>query len=258
MAKYDLPAMIEKALEVSKADTLYYVAHSMGTMVGFAQFSQDHNLAKKIKQFYAIGPVVHMNHVQGPVKYGGTFLKGPMVAVFKRIFGIDEFLPNTQWQQIFAKYVCGNRPTDLICKNLLLMISGPNTHQMNESRIPVINAHSPAGTSIQNVLHFGQLMNTGKFQGYDYGSPNANRIKYGTPSPPLYNLGNMNVPVAFYSSELDWLAASGDVAEAVSLVKNVIADVVVPRFNHMDFVWGLRAAEEVYQPILKSILKDFS
>lgn len=75
MAKYDLPALINKALEISGASQVYYVAHSMGTMTGFAQFSNDQELAKKIKHFYAMGPVLNMRHVQGPVRFAAPFTK---------------------------------------------------------------------------------------------------------------------------------------------------------------------------------------
>jgi len=255
MAKYDLPAMLKKALEVSKAEKIYYVAHSMGTMAGFAQFSQDQALAQKIKQFYAIGPIMNMKNVKGPVAMAAPYTK--YAGIITRIFGVDQFLPNNKLQQMWAKYVCPNPLTDLMCKNVLLMISGPNTHQINESRVPVIDSHSPAGTSVQNILHFGQLMNTGNFQAYDYGSAKANQKHYGTDKPPVYDVSKMDVPVAFYSSEQDWLADPLDVLGAVNSCKKVIANVVVPNFNHMDLVWGTRAAPEIFQPILQSIAKDF-
>jgi len=256
MAKYDLPAMLNAALNISKADKLYYVAHSMGTMAGFAQFSQDKKLAQKIKQFYAIGPVMNMQHVEGPVKYAAPFTK--YLNLITKIFGVDEFLPNNKLQQLWAKYVCPNPLTDIVCKNVLLMIAGPNTKQINESRIDVIDAHSPSGTSVQNVIHFGQLMNSGKFQAYDYGSAKKNQEHYGSDTPPEYDVSQLEVPVSFYSSDKDWLADPQDVANAVSKVKNVIENVQVPNYNHMDFVWGTRAAAEVFTPIQKSIAKDFA
>jgi len=254
MAQYDLPALINKALEVSGASQVYYVAHSMGTMTGFAKFSDDQDLAKKIKHFYALGPVLNMRHVQGPAKWGAPFTKS--ASFVASILGIDEFLPNTKLQQMIAKYVCPNPLTDIICQNVLEMISGP-TGQLNASRIPVIDAHSPAGTSVQNVVHFGQLINSGNFQAYDYGSAKANHAKYGSDQPPVYQVQNMDLPVSVYYGGNDWLAPPSDALYAMQQLKNVVESIFLADFNHMDFAWGVKAAPQVYQPIAKSISQDF-
>jgi len=258
MAAFDLPALINKTLDISGAKQIYYVGHSMGTMTGFAKFSQDQILAKKIKQFYALGPVLSMKNVQPPVKWAAPFTNS--MRLVASIFGVDEFLPNNHFQELWAKWVCPNPLTDLLCKNVLLMISGPDTHQINSSRVPVINAHSPAGTSVQNVIHFGQLMNTGNFQAYDYGNAKTNQKHYGMDYPPLYDVSTFDIPVAFYSGAVDALATPTDVAYAMTLFKQslIFDNVFLEGFAHMDFAWGTRAAPMVYQPIKKSILKDFS
>lgn len=256
MALFDLPALINKTLEISQAQQIYYVAHSMGTMTGFALFSQDQVLAKKIKQFYALGPILSMKNVQGPVKYAKPFVS--KIKLLTTIFGIDQFLPSNYLQELWAKYVCTNPMTDLICKNVLLMIGGPNTHQINATRVPVINSHSPAGTSVQNILHFGQLMTTGNFQAYDYGNPKTNQKHYGMVYPPLYDVSKFEIPIAFYSGDVDYLATPTDVAYTMSLFKNVIGNTYLENFAHMDFAWGIRAATAIYQPITKRISMDFS
>lgn len=48
MGQYDLPAMLYLTLNITGAETLYYVGHSMGTMTAFAKFSQDQTLAKRV------------------------------------------------------------------------------------------------------------------------------------------------------------------------------------------------------------------
>jgi lysosomal acid lipase/cholesteryl ester hydrolase len=254
MAAYDLPALIGKALQVSGTEKIYYVAHSMGTMTAFAQFSTNQPLADKIKHFYALGPVLNMRNVKGPVRWGAPLTKS--MSWVAQVLGIDEFLPNTKLQQYLAAIICPHSHTEVVCMNVLDMISGP-TDQMNATRMPVIDAHSPAGTSVQNVVHFGQLINSGNFQAYDYGSTKKNQAKYGTSQPPIYDVTKMSTPISIYYGDNDWLASPKDVEYAVTQFQNVVESFLLKDFNHMDFAWGLRAGDQVFRPIAESIKKDF-
>ena len=62
MAEYDIPAMLEHALQISGQSQLFYVGHSQGTLVGFTAFSSNPELAKKVKMFFALAPVFYLNH----------------------------------------------------------------------------------------------------------------------------------------------------------------------------------------------------
>ena len=49
MARYDLPAMLEYVLAQTNQSQLYYGGHSQGTTIGFAEFSRNQTLAKKVR-----------------------------------------------------------------------------------------------------------------------------------------------------------------------------------------------------------------
>ena len=61
--KYDLPAMLNYALEESGQDQLSYVGHSQGTAMGFGGFSSMPELAVKVKLFVALAPVTNATYV---------------------------------------------------------------------------------------------------------------------------------------------------------------------------------------------------
>ena len=82
MAKYDLPASINYALSVSKQEQLFYVGHSQGTLIGFAGFGQNPDLAKKIKAFFALAPVTTVGHIEGAIKVLSYFIPEVEVIVF--------------------------------------------------------------------------------------------------------------------------------------------------------------------------------
>jgi len=48
MAHYDLPAMLNYVLRATGRQKLFYVGHSQGTLIAFAQFSHDRLLANKV------------------------------------------------------------------------------------------------------------------------------------------------------------------------------------------------------------------
>jgi len=251
MAEYDLPAMINKVLEVSQASSLFYVGHSMGTTAAFAKFSRDKEFGRKIKTFYALAPGVMYQHVKGPLRLIAPMIE--MQYVFFKIFGFNEFLPSNTWMRLFAKYFCGNNPvTELYCQNLLLLTAGPESHQMNHTRVPVYIAHAPAGVSTQTFAHYGQIIMSRKFQMYDYGS-SKNKDRYGQVTPPQYDVSQIEVPTYLFWGDDDWLAPPADVEMLIPKLRNVIGKTFLKKFNHLDFVWGLRATEDVYWPIIKNI-----
>jgi len=114
-------------------------------------------------------------------------------------------------------------------------------------------AHTPAGTSVGNLAHFGQMVMSGLFQYFDFGSAESNRKHYRQNTPPLYHLENVQVPVALFYGQLDILADPQDVKEIISKLRNISGRFEYPDFNHLDFIWGLRAPDEVYSKIIKLI-----
>lgn len=48
MAEYDLPAMTNHILNVTKYTQIVYIGHSQGTLIGFAKFSSDLKFARKV------------------------------------------------------------------------------------------------------------------------------------------------------------------------------------------------------------------
>ena len=51
MASIDLPAMVDKALEISGQSKLFYVGHSQGTLIMFAQLASDNKEFKNKVEF---------------------------------------------------------------------------------------------------------------------------------------------------------------------------------------------------------------
>lgn len=124
-----------------------------------------------------------------------------------------------------------------------------------QALIPIIQGQMPAGCAINQLLHYGQNIRTGRFQHFDPDFfNNFVAIKNDTFAPD-YNLENINAPVALFYSNYDFLAGAADVQLLKNRLPNVIEDFQVTEkvFNHVDFLWGVDAPRIIYNRILKII-----
>nr|CAD2191363.1 unnamed protein product [Meloidogyne enterolobii] len=260
MSSKDLPAMIDKALKVSGQSKLYYVGHSQGTEIMFAQLSNGNpNFSKKIIKFFALAPVASVKHIKGLFAIIGK-LFGKHLGILSWLFGSHEFLPHNWATQLFAKMICGQSWENPFCDNILFLIGGPETSQFNRSRLMVYMAHEPAGTSTKNIIHWSQMQQSGFVQKFNYGTAKANYLHYGQNTPPIYNLTKIsNVPIYLYYSDSDWLATKKDVEETILQQipsKYIKISKNLPNFNHFDFIWGINANKIIYDEIIKEALKE--
>ncbi|XP_046510803.1 lipase member K isoform X2 [Equus quagga] len=223
MAKYDLPATINFIVEKTGQEQLYYVGHSQGTTIAFIAFSTNPELAKKIKIFFALAPVITVKYTQSPMKKLATLSRKAV----KVLFGDKMFYSQTFFDHFIATKVCNRKLFHHICSNFLFTLSGFDWKNLNMSRLDVYLAQSPAGTSVQNMLHWAQL------------------------TPPLYNVTKMEVPTAVWSGGQDLVADPKDVENLLPKITKLIYYKLIPHYNHLDFYLGQDAPQEIYQDLIR-------
>ncbi|KAK6040195.1 hypothetical protein COOONC_22301 [Cooperia oncophora] len=130
MAQYDLPAMINQALVVSGQPHVYYVGYSQGTLTMFAKLSADPSFSKKIKMFFALAPIGSVAHIEGLLRTLVTDFSTEL-AIWTKLFGSGEFLPNNFLIKSFTSMACGYGIQREICEHVLFAITGPDTKGMN-------------------------------------------------------------------------------------------------------------------------------
>ena len=84
MAEYDLPAMLNYALNISGQSQLFYVGHSQGTLIGFTGFSSNPELASKVKMFFALAPVFTVGYVSEIIRGAAYAMYPALVSSRKR------------------------------------------------------------------------------------------------------------------------------------------------------------------------------
>ncbi|KAI5154819.1 lipase member M isoform X2 [Manis pentadactyla] len=246
MARFDLPAVINFILQKTGQEKIYYVGYSQGTTMAFIAFSTMPELAQKIKMYFALAPIATVKHAKGP---GTKFLLLPAMMI-KGLFGKQEFLYQTRFLRKFVIYLCGQVILDQICSNIMLLLGGFNTNNMNVSRANVYVAHTPAGTSVQNILHWSQAVYSGELRAFDWGNETKNLEKGNQPTPMRYKVRDMTVPTAMWTGGQDWLSNPDDVKTLLSDMTNLIYHKNIPEWAHVDFIWGLDAPHRMYNEII--------
>ncbi|XP_062234437.1 gastric triacylglycerol lipase [Platichthys flesus] len=246
MALKDLPAVVNYILKVTGQEQIFYIGHSQGTTIAFMAFSTLPELASKIKLFFGLAPVATVAFTRSPMTKLSV-LPEPLIWA---LFGSRNFLPQSHLIEWFAEHVCGKQPLSELCGNLFFVLCGFDEKNLNMTRTPVYTTHCPAGTSVQNMVHWAQHIHGGKLTAFDFGAE-GNVRHYNQSTPPQYNVQDMKVPTALFSGGQDTLADPKDVAVLLTQVSNLIYHQHIEHWEHLDFIWGLDAPEQMFPSILK-------
>ncbi|XP_024119868.1 lysosomal acid lipase/cholesteryl ester hydrolase-like, partial [Oryzias melastigma] len=217
MALKDLPAAINHVLNVTAQDQIFYIGHSQGTTIAFMAFSALPELASKIKLFFGLAPVATVAFTDSPM----TKLSILPDALIWDLFGRRDFLPQNDYIKWLAEHVCGKRLLSELCGNIFFVLCGFDEKNLNMTRTPVYTTHCPAGTSVQNMVHWAQAVHGGKLTAFDFGAA-GNMKHYNQTTPPDYHVKDMTVPTALFSGGQDTLADPKDVAVLLTQVSNLV------------------------------------
>ncbi|MBZ3872615.1 Lipase member M [Sciurus carolinensis] len=189
---------------------------------GFIAFSTMPELAQKIKMYFALAPIATVKYAKSP---GTKFLLLPDMMI-RGLFGKKEFLYQTRFFRQFVIYLCGQMILDQICSNIILLLGGFNTNNMN------------------------MAVSSGELRAFDWGSETKNLEKGNQPTPMRYKVRDMTVPTAMWTGGQDWLSNPEDVKTLLSEVTNLIYHKNIPEWAHVDFIWGLDAPHRMYNEII--------
>ncbi|XP_070802225.1 lysosomal acid lipase/cholesteryl ester hydrolase-like [Pituophis catenifer annectens] len=248
MGYYDIPAVINFILNKTKQQQLYYVGHSEGTTAGFISFSTWPELAERIKVFFGMGPIITLTYTTCPLIKMWT---PPLL--LHTLYGYLGILQYPSTLRNLKVAVCNFQPK--FCESIMSFIAGSNTPNFNLSRMDMYVAHSPAGTSVQNLLHWKQIYHEKVFQAYDYGTKEKNMEKYNQTTPPVYKIEDIKIPFAFWYGGNDLLVNIKDLQALLARLGNVIYHQHVPEWQHLDYIWGLDAPEVMYMHIIEIMKK---
>merc|ERR550519_983953 len=258
IAKYDLPAMIEKALQISGQPDLLYAGHSMGSTTYMILHKYRPDIVEKVRLANFLSPIAYMGNAQGLLPWIAS-LEKLLGNLLIDLMGVGEFLPSNLLMDCIATLFCQEGSImQGFCSNILFMLVGFDSPQMNKTLTSAIMHHTPAGASTRTLLHYAQEINSGRFEGYDWGSKQKNEQHHGTETPPVYDLKDVTTPLAIHWGDNDWLAAPSDLIRVIMDIPNILPgmnhEIQLPSWNHLDFLWAIDADKYVYSKLLDDLM----
>ncbi|KAJ5066379.1 lipase [Anaeramoeba ignava] len=252
MMIYDFPANTEYILNQTKLSQISYVGHSQGGGMLLGGLSLLPEMQDKFSSIVLLAPASYEEHQSSILL---EVLATLDTAEFLEMFGYQDFLPQTWWLKLIADTICAAWPS--ICENVLFLITGTDPGNLNQTRMPVIINHTPAGTSTKNMMHWSQLVFTNRWQMFDYGKQ-GNIEMYGVDPPPEFPAERITHPISFYFGGKDSLVTQ---ANWEMLFAKLSPDVdhevtVIDKYEHMDMLWALDAYKILNPNVVADLKKN--
>lgn len=247
---YDIPAFIDLVLKETGHKTVGYVGYSQGAGSLFALLSVQPEYGAKIKPFIAWAPAVYLKRAK-------TLIRPALKLTYSYMHkNSGEFSVTQTWFNDFSQIFCRRSLGSMVCAEFLQSVFGPSV-SLNRTRLPVYTHFSPSPCSRWQVVHYVQMGDSGKFNRFDYHQKNIEI--YGQSHPPEFPLHQIpkNQTIVLMYGRSDWFVDSADVVRLIfqlrfSGMPNII-DYAVPtfRWNHYDFLAGMRAGRYVYDKTIE-------
>ncbi|XP_073821502.1 lipase 3-like [Musca autumnalis] len=249
---YDIAAMIDYALATNGQGqkSIHYVGHSQGTTVFFALMASRPEYNAKIKTAHMLAPVAFMSNMEDKlVRTLAPFLGHHNT--YSAFFDSQEFIPHNE---LFTKLLYNacqpNSRLNAVCGAIAYLYEGPESN-VNMTSLPIMLESHPAGASTNQICHYMQEQQSGRFCLYDHGEKKNMQI-YGQSTPPDYPLDKITAEVHLWYSDNDEMAAVVDVERLADILPNrVMHHMEDPTWAHGDFNMHIEVKKYVNDPIVE-------
>lgn len=279
----DLPLIVDYVRRITNTDSFPVVCHSQGCTESLIGLINVPTLQQHISALLAMAPVGYVKHHKAPLLH---FMADLHFFDLVHWIGFRGFMEQTAFWRWATSMLCEPRDiTQGLCEDCLFLFMGKDTGLLllssfvsvcvallhlscvllfiavsdklankNSTRLPVYLAHTPAGTSSLNAMHWAQEDQAGgDFRGFDFGSADKNRQHYGTTKPPHWDVSKIHIPVALFTGGQDALSDPSDMERMATELPNVVFKQKIDAYDHLDFVWGVNAAERLYPNVIRLV-----
>ncbi|XP_066906750.1 lipase 1 [Halyomorpha halys] len=251
---YDLPAAIDKILEVHKVKKIF-AGHSLGTITFSVMCTIKPEYNNKVEAAMFMSPVVYLKPVNRlpPIFRMLAVTKDLLINRISRSGSYDLGLRNKQTARNLNTF-CGEQVfTHRMCLSFVGFFARENPKNLNLKDWSNFLLHV-SGTSLKTLVHDLQLSMSDKFQQFDYGSM-KNILRYNAMKPPKYDLNLLTTPIGLFWTYNDQFADEKSVKRLERAVPNLLVSWPIEdkTFSHLDMVIGDNANIVLYPYIIKQI-----
>jgi lysosomal acid lipase/cholesteryl ester hydrolase len=253
---FDVRAMIDNILKITKSKKLIYIGHSQGGVSALVLLSLYPEYNQKISQLHLISPAVFWGNFRDQnVK---NYVLPILSNIFKTVNVYDQFVNDNFFKSvlnyIFESYEKNKTEN---CKNAAPLICGDNFDCNREYAHTYVTLFFSRTVSIKQFVHFFQQILSNRFCQFDYYEKNY-KI-YGTSEPPDYNLNNVLTKTYIYAADdADKVVSLKDVKKLRKVLKNVKSFKILNRYNHCDLIYGQNVRNDYFEELLKTINEEIS
>lgn len=245
---YDVPAIYNKILEVTKKDKLIYVGLSQGTtqffVAGLEETKREY-IEEHTFKYIALGPIVYMHH-------NANELLTTAAKFNKEIWAVVGLLPTQEIATsnciIDKSHETAIRLEQFICDRFKsiceIFVPGEKINRKMDIQLDNIikfKTYFPSGSSIKTFVHYGQSLNLKEdkvFQKFDYGE-RGNMLRYYQKTPPRYDVKSWKIDTVLISGMKDNLAT---VLDVTNLYETLDARKVkmhwIEEWDHQTFIFA--------------------
>ncbi|KAK9878994.1 hypothetical protein WA026_003813 [Henosepilachna vigintioctopunctata] len=252
IALYDLGAALEYIYQRNNNNKIIVVGHSMGSTECLIYASMLPLKSKKYVHVFVL-MTASTTFQFSRVNFLGNFI--PFLQKLTTDDTVGVVLNKGSLMSRIVRSVCPLVP-DLCIALYSFFGAGWSTEEPNPVETSIIFNQIPRALSVKCVLHYGQLISSGKFQMFDYGT--ANNEVYGSSYPPEYPVENIVTPIYLIVGSRDDLAPKEDTEAFYNKLPNIAkiyGKLNIEGMNHIDPIVGTNRKEKVYDKILNILNK---
>jgi len=232
LGRYDFSAMVKYVAQHTKQKVVY-VGHSQGNAQAFVGLALSPEIAENLDLFVAMAPAYYVNEFK---HWSLRLIQKLPDNLFWLIFGSKSFIHIMHpCQQFFHERIFSS-----FAYTLFAYLFGWPSDKWKKGSKPAIFQTTPRPISTRLIQQWLKVSKSGKLSNY---GPLSEKTEY--------PLSRITCPVAVFYGKSDSLV---DGEKLVNNLKqegvNVVYDVGVDGYEHMDLIWACDAVETVFQPLV--------